>query len=236
MNPRSQPCHTSRCVSPGTAPLRLCSTCCHPSTAEKHGASFSHLWPCLWPCSACHGFAERMQSKHAAHRNRSWERQRWRLCSAEEWVLHCCFLKWWASSWISNLLASLDSIYVGCSKSNASYLFPWKMHCMQRAQQLRLIEKILCYKIQLFNIVTLSQQPNLGQQPNGCQRVETRALQDEQRERMLHPIPDWIHPDVSAWLTKVIPRAELQWREADDSFFKIPSCVNSPNILVFHDL
>ena len=78
----------------------------------------------------------------------------------------------------------------------------------KQAQQLCLIEKILCYKIQLFNIFTTISY--LGQQPKGWQRGETRALQDEQRERMLHPIPDWIHPDVSAWLTKVIPRAELQ--------------------------
>ena len=40
--------------------------------------------------------------------------------------------------------------YVG-HKSNASYLFPWKLHQIQRAQEHYLIEQILSYKMLFFN-------------------------------------------------------------------------------------
>ena len=43
--------------------------------------------------------------------------------------------------------------YVVCSESNASYLFPWKLQEIQRAQQQYLIEQILSYKTLFFIIV-----------------------------------------------------------------------------------
>jgi len=39
--------------------------------------------------------------------------------------------------------------YVGCSKNNASYLFPWKLQ--QRPQEHCLLEQILSYNILFFN-------------------------------------------------------------------------------------
>ena len=45
-------------------------------------------------------------------------------------------------------------IYIGCYKSNVSYLFPWKLQQIQRAQQHYWIEKILSDKTLVFNIVT----------------------------------------------------------------------------------
>jgi len=39
-------------------------------------------------------------------------------------------------------------------ESNASYLFPWKLQQMQRAQYHYLIEQILSYKTLVFNKVT----------------------------------------------------------------------------------
>ena len=41
-----------------------------------------------------------------------------------------------------------------CSKSKASYLFPWKLKQTQRAQGHYLIEQILSYKTLFFSIVT----------------------------------------------------------------------------------
>ena len=45
-------------------------------------------------------------------------------------------------------------MYVGCCGSNASYLSPWKLQQIERAQELYLIEQILRYKSLFFNIVT----------------------------------------------------------------------------------
>ena len=50
--------------------------------------------------------------------------------------------------------AQLSIKYVGCFESNASYLFPWKLQQILRAQKHCLIEKILSYKTLFFNIVT----------------------------------------------------------------------------------
>ena len=44
--------------------------------------------------------------------------------------------------------------YMVRSEINASYLFPWKLQQIQRAQWLYLIEQILSYKTLFFNIVT----------------------------------------------------------------------------------
>ena len=44
--------------------------------------------------------------------------------------------------------------YVVCSESNASCFFPWKQQHIQRVEWHYLIEKILSYKIAVFNIVT----------------------------------------------------------------------------------
>ena len=43
-----------------------------------------------------------------------------------------------------------EEIYVGCSKSNASYLFPRKLQQTRRAQKHCLIEQILSCKTQFF--------------------------------------------------------------------------------------
>jgi len=41
---------------------------------------------------------------------------------------------------------------VGCSESNAFYLFPWKLQ--QRAQLQYLMEQIFTYKTLFFNLIT----------------------------------------------------------------------------------
>jgi len=55
--------------------------------------------------------------------------------------------------------------YIGCLKSNASYLFPWKLQQIQRAQKHYLIEQILSYETLFFNTVnTISHE----QEPACC--------------------------------------------------------------------
>jgi len=44
--------------------------------------------------------------------------------------------------------------YVNLPKSNASYLFPWKLQQIQRTQESSLIEQILSYKMLFFSIVS----------------------------------------------------------------------------------
>jgi len=44
-------------------------------------------------------------------------------------------------------------IYIGYSESNVSYLFPWELPQIQRAQKHYLIEQILSYKILFFSVV-----------------------------------------------------------------------------------
>ena len=52
-------------------------------------------------------------------------------------------------------LSKLSTFYVGHSKSNAFYLFPWNLQHIQRAQYHYLLEQILSYKTQFFNAVTI---------------------------------------------------------------------------------
>ena len=47
-----------------------------------------------------------------------------------------------------------EIFYVGCSESNVSYLFPWKLQQLQRVQEHYLIDQILSYKALFFNMVT----------------------------------------------------------------------------------
>jgi len=54
-------------------------------------------------------------------------------------------------SFITRLASVLD---VGCSECTASYLFPWKLEEIQRAQYHYVIEQILSYKALFFNAVT----------------------------------------------------------------------------------
>ena len=44
--------------------------------------------------------------------------------------------------------------YVGLSESNTSYLYPWKLQQIQKAQECYLIEEILRYETLFFNIDT----------------------------------------------------------------------------------
>ena len=52
--------------------------------------------------------------------------------------------------WVKSLLGCM---YVGCSKSNASHLFPWKQQQVPWAQYCCSIEQILSYKTVIFNVV-----------------------------------------------------------------------------------
>ena len=45
-------------------------------------------------------------------------------------------------------------LYVGCSESNASHLFPWKLQQREWVQWCSLAEQILSYKTLFFSIVT----------------------------------------------------------------------------------
>ena len=45
-------------------------------------------------------------------------------------------------------------LYASLSRSNASYLFPWKLQRIKRAQYQCLIEQILSYETLFFSIVT----------------------------------------------------------------------------------
>ena len=50
----------------------------------------------------------------------------------------------------------INLVYVVHPESNASYLFPWKLQQMQRAQQNYLTEHIVSYKTLFLNTVTIS--------------------------------------------------------------------------------
>ena len=72
--------------------------------------------------------------------------------------------KWQNNPWLSSLLHCLEHtewggitlhlIYLSCSKSVAFYLFPLKLHQLQKAQQHELIVQILRYKTHYFSVVT----------------------------------------------------------------------------------
>ena len=53
----------------------------------------------------------------------------------------------------SSVLTASHQIYVGCSISNASYLFPCKLHQLQRAQYYYLIQWIFSFKSLLFAFI-----------------------------------------------------------------------------------
>ena len=57
--------------------------------------------------------------------------------------------------WIkSAILQPKAIIFIGCSESNASYLFPWELQQIQGTKVRYLMERFLSYKMLFFNIVT----------------------------------------------------------------------------------
>lgn len=136
--PRSQPCHTQCCMSPGTAPLRLRSTCCHPSTAETHSASFSHSYchnllpyPAVSLQRGCKVNEQLIATEAERGRGGDCVEQRNECCIA---VLQLMASQSFSLSGLYRLKGNGLGQPIHCSKINATYLFPWTIQHMQEAQ------------------------------------------------------------------------------------------------------
>ena len=144
---------------------------------------------------------------------------------------------------VSNLLACLGctewiiilgSIYMGCSESNASYLFPWKLQQMQRTQEHYLIEQILSYRTLFFNTVSTISSAISPEQELACHSCKnlhqwrwcTAAVATVEKH---HPLPHCSHIH---WL--VCRNIQQALRNVSGCHFSCMKEYNSTHLLYTH--